>query len=251
VIDIHSHVVWAVDDGPTSLEESLAMLQASAADGVTDIVATSHSNQRYAYDAELVQGRIAELGRCTAHPRIHRGCEFHLTFDNVDQLLENHTAFTINGTRYLLLECPDFHIGRHTEAVLQRLIDVALVPIVAHPERNPQLQKALNRLESWIELGCLAQVTSLSITGGFGGPPRSAAMKIIERGLAHMVASDAHDSKHRHPRLSAAYAVVRRSFDEDTADLLFTHNPNCVIQGLPVARGMLAAATPGRRWWPF
>jgi protein-tyrosine phosphatase len=252
VIDIHSHVLWDVDDGASSLQESVAMLRASAADGVTDIVATPHCNQQYSYDLELVEARIAELADAEGRPKIHRGCEFHLTFDNLDRLLQAPSGFTINASRFLLLECPDLHIGRHTEAILQRLADSGLVPILAHPERNPTLQKDLDRLERFVELGCLSQVTSLSITGGFGGQARSAATRILERGLAHVVASDAHDPDRRSPRMSAAREAVCRTYGEDAADLLFLHNPRCVIQNLPVAGGKLISASPrSRRWWPF
>jgi len=252
VIDIHSHVIWEVDDGASSFEESLAMLRVSAEDGVTDIVATPHCNQQYMYDAQKVAERITELTGGEGHPKIHRGCEFHLRFDTLDLLLESPATFTINASRYLLLECPDFHIGKHTEAILQRLLDTGIVPILAHPERNPTLQKDLGRLERWVDLGCLSQVTSLSITGGFGGQARSAATKILERGLAHVVASDAHDPEYRAPRLSEAREVIRRAHGEDTADLLFSHNPGCVIKNLPVAGGkLIGEGPPSRRWWPF
>jgi protein-tyrosine phosphatase len=252
VIDIHSHVLWDVDDGASSLQESVAMLRASAADGVTDIVATPHYNQQYSYDPEVVEARIAELADAEKHPKIHRGCEFHLTFDNLDRLLQSPAAFTINASRFLLLECPDRHIGRHTESILQRLVDTGLIPILAHPERNPTLQKDLDRLERWVDLGSLSQVTSLSITGGFGSQIRSAAAKILERGLAHIVASDAHDPDRRSPRMSAARETVCRAHGEEAADLLFSHNPRCVIQNLPVAGGKLISASPrSRRWWPF
>ena len=228
------------------------MLQASAADGTTDRAATPHCNEQYTYDSELVEHRIAEL---VAHgglqPRIHRGCEFQLSFDNIDQLLQRPATYTLNGGRYLLLECPDIHVGRHTESVLERLMDAGVVPIMAHPERNPHLQNSVDRLERWVDLGCLLQVTALSITGGFGGPPRASARKLLDRGLVHVVASDTHDPKHRHPCLSNAYAAVRRGFGEDTADLLFTDNPGCIIQDLPVAGGRVAGAAPSRRLWPF
>ncbi len=251
MIDLHCHVLWGIDDGASSLEESQAMLRASAADGVTDIVATPHSNLRFPYDPDIVDRRLLELSGSDSKPRIHRGCEFHLTFDNLDRLLETPSTYTINRSRYLLLECPDSHIGKHTEAILQRLMDAGLTPLLAHPERNPVLQKDLDRLDRWVELGCLVQLTALSITGGFGSHARSTASKILERGLAHVVASDAHDPERRSPRLSPARESVLRSCGDDAADLLFSHNPRCVLENLPVAGGRLPVAPRSRRWWPF
>ncbi len=251
VIDIHSHVLWDVDDGASSLQESLAMLRASAADGVTDIVATPHFNLRYTFDPKLVEARVSELLQTERRPNIHPGCEFHLTFDNLDRLFQAPSTFTINSSRYLLLECPD-HIGKHVEPVLQRMMDRGLVPILAHPERNPSLQGALDRLDRWVDLGCLAQLTALSITGGFGGQARIAAARILERGLAHVVASDAHDPDRRSPRLSVARDCIRSMYGEDAADLLFSHNPRCVLQNLPVSGGKsITGSHRFRRWWPF
>ena len=233
------------------MEESLAMLEAAAADGTTDIVATPHSNAEYRYDPGLVARRIETLSaRRSGQPKIHYGCEFFLNFDNLDHLLRGHADYTINGGRYLLLECPDFQVIRQTESVLERLMDAGLVPILAHPERNPMLQKSIDQLDRWVELGCLTQVTSLSITGGFGSPPRAAAMRFLERGLVHLVASDAHDPKHRHPCMSQAREIVKRRSGEEAAELLLTENPRAVIEDRAVAAGK-TVVTNSRRWWPF
>lgn len=251
MVDIHSHIVFGVDDGAAEIEQSLAMLRAAAEDGTTDIVATPHCNARYAYDADVVDRKIGELSAaCQGRPKIHRGSEFHLSIDNLDALLEHPTTYTINGGRYLLLECPDFHIGKHTESVLDRLFDGGIVPIIAHPERNPVLQRDPDRLEGWVELGCLAQLTSLSITGAFGSPPKTSAIRFLERGLAHVVASDSHDPERRHPRLSASYHAVEKLFGEETAEALFRENPRSVIEGLPLAGGKLPTKRRGR-WWQF
>ena len=142
MIDIHSHVVWGLDDGATEWSKVWSMLRAAAESGTTDIVATPHSNAEFAYQAELLEERIRELAsRTDGKPRIHRGCDLHLSFDNIDEVLQRPGRYSINGKQYLLVECPDFHVGKHTERVLQRLIDCGIVPVVTHPERNPVLQR--------------------------------------------------------------------------------------------------------------
>ena len=147
----------------------------------------------------LLEERIRQLSACTdGKPRIYRGCDFHLSFDNIDDLLERPAKYSINGTQYLLVECPDFRVGKHTKRVLQRLIDCGIVPVVTHPERNPVLQRDLSRLEEWVELGCLVQVTALSISGGFGRTACAAVGRLLDQGLVHVVASDAHDPQYRH-----------------------------------------------------
>src|ERR1035441_6338302 len=106
--DIHSHIIWGVDDGASSPAESIAMLSAAVESGTASIVATPHANPRYPFEPEIARQRIRELTEATGgRPRIHLGCEFHLTFDNVDHLMDNLALYTINEKRYLLVECPD------------------------------------------------------------------------------------------------------------------------------------------------
>jgi len=250
--DIHSHVVWDVDDGARSVEESVTMLEAARDSGTTDIVATPHANSKYTYDPALVEERVRELtARTNGTPRIHRGCEFHLNFDNVDHLLAQPFTYTINGKQYLLIECPDFHVGRHTDTVLRRLVDAGLTPIVAHPERNPVIRRELARLERWVDLGCVTQITALSILGGFGGSAKAACVRLLDRGLVHIVASDAHDPVCRHPRLDEAYRIVRSRWDEDIAEILFNDNPRAVVEGYSLAGGKLLSRQPAPRWYQF
>ncbi len=252
MVDIHSHILWEIDDGSGSLEESIAMLQAAKESGTTDIVATPHSNSEFAYRPEVVDQKIRELtARTGGAPKVHRGCDFHLSFDNLDHLLAQPATYTINGKQYLLVECPDFHVGKHTEIVLQRLVDAGIVPIVTHPERNPVLQRKPGRVGEWVELGCLVQVTALSVTGGFGGLARAVCNKLLDSGMVHVVASDAHDPTHRSPRLDKARAAIRSRYGDDAAEILFTENPRNIIEGLPVAGGKNAFLEKPARWWRF
>jgi protein-tyrosine phosphatase len=251
MIDIHSQVVWGLDDGASSFADSLVMLRTASEDGISDIIATPHSNAEYLFQPGLLHQRTKELARRSeGKPVIHRGCEFQASSDNIGPLLGSPATYTINAGPYLLLEFPGLHIGRHTESILRQLLDAGIAPIVAHPERNPFLLRDLDRLESWVELGCLAKVTARSITGGFGGPSRSATFRLLDRGLVHVVATDAHDPQYRPPTLSAAYHSVRVRFGVEAAELLFTANSHGIIHGRPLPGGklMLAGSPKERRW---
>jgi len=253
MIDIHSHVVWGLDDGATDMQQSLSILRGAAESGTTDIVATPHSNSEFRYESELLEERMAELTvRTGGRPRIHRGCDLHLSFDNIEEVLRRPAKYSINGKQYLLVECPDFSVGGHMEGVLQQLLDTDLVPIITHPERNPVLQRKLSRVEEWVELGCLVQVTARSICGGFGRAASRATNRLLERGMVHVVASDAHDPEHRHARLDAAYGIVQSRFGKEEADILFTHNPQAIIEGIQLSGGK-QIRDPGetQRWWQF
>lgn len=248
--DIHSHIVWGVDDGPAYIEDSIAILGAAAAGGTTDIVATPHCNSKYPFQRELSAERIQAMAEATGGaPRIHFGCEFHLSFDNIDHLMDNLRGYTINEKQYLLVECPDFHIGAFAEPVLRRMIDAGIVPIIAHPERNPVLRQNLERVERWVELGCLLQVTAMSITGAFGGSAKKASCRLLDRGLVHFVASDAHDLLGRPPRLTDARDAVIARCGEETAEILFTENPRAVIDGTPLPGGKQIAFRTPTRWY--
>lgn len=251
MIDIHSHVLWGMDDGAPTQDVSLEMLRIAAEAGTTDIVATPHSNSKYEYVPEVIDERIRilneELG---GKPRVYRGCDLHLSYDNVAEALENPSKFAINGRRYVLVEFSDFNISGSMSRVFDQLLDASLVPIITHPERNPILQKELTKLDAWVDKGCLVQVTALSVLGGFGKSAEKAAHQLLAKGIVHIIASDAHDPEHRHPRLDGAYAAIGKQYGEETAEMLLDVNPGHVIRGEGVDDGRIVMA-PRRKWWPF
>src|SRR6266700_1436516 len=107
MVDIHSHILWGLDDGAETFEESIAMLELAAASGTTDIVATPHANSRYRYQPDVVDQRIVEAAASVSGKlRIHRGCDFHLSFDNVQDAMENPSKYAIKGGSYILVEFP-------------------------------------------------------------------------------------------------------------------------------------------------
>ena len=240
-----------MDDGAPTEEISLEMLRLAAAAGTTDIVATPHSNSEFVYQPDLIDERIRYLSEKTGgNPKIHRGCDLHLSFDNIMEALEKPEKYSINGNRYLLVECSDLHITGSMDRVLDQLLGVDLIPIVTHPERNPILQKEMTKLESWVDLGCLVQVTALSVLGGFGKKAHKAAHHLLSKGLVHVIASDAHDPVHRHPRLDEAFAAITDMYGRELAELLFTVNPGRIIQGQFVSNDRVATVREGK-WWKF
>jgi protein-tyrosine phosphatase len=232
MVDIHSHVLWGMDDGSDSRETSVEMLNVAAKAGTTDIVATPHSNSRYKYQRETIDEQIADLnaefaGRIT----VHRGCDFHLSYENIEDALANPRKYTVNGKHFLLVEFADLQIPQGTSRIFEQLMQADMFPIITHPERNPILSKKLDELEKWVQQGSLLQVTARSLEGGFGGTARDAAWKMMSRGLVHFVASDAHDPEFRAPRLDRAYKLVAGKFGEDAAELLCESNPSAVVEG--------------------
>lgn len=251
MIDIHSHILWGVDDGVKTYEDSVRMLRISAESGTTDIVATPHSNSRYAFDPVVIAARIEELAPVPGLPRIHRGCDFNLSYENIQDGLVTPEKYTVNHLNYLLVEFPDLNISPAIDKVFVQFLDRGVVPIVTHPERNGLLQQRIPKLTAWVNEGCLLQVTALSITGGFGKEARDCAWELLQRGLVHVVASDAHDPEHRHTRLSEAREAVAKRFGEVAADSLFEANPRAVVEGQEPSRIQSLAVEPKRKWFSF
>ena len=134
MIDIHSHILWGVDDGAGSLRESLDMLKMAADSGTTDIVATPHANSTYPFDPVILDSRYQELAtRHTGLPRIHRGCDFHLSAGNIQDALENPSKYTINGGRYLMVELPETFSPVSMEQALWQLTPKECYPLLHIP----------------------------------------------------------------------------------------------------------------------
>jgi protein-tyrosine phosphatase len=252
MIDIHSHVLPGLDDGARTLEQAVEMLRIAARGGTTDIVASPHANTEFQFDPALVTEKIAEL-QAAAGPgvRIHRGCDFHLFFDNIQDALANPSRYTINGQSYLLVEFPDLLIARSTPEVFARLTAAGMIPIITHPERNFLLHTRIEQLSAWVDSGCLVQVTGQSFLGRFGAEARNVARQLMRRGLVHFVASDAHDDQDRTPRLDDAYADVAGRFGEEMAQALFVTNPQAVLLGEMLPEQPEPEPARERKWYKF
>ena len=251
MVDIHSHILWGLDDGAETLEESVAMLKAAALGGTTDMVATPHANSQYKYDGAVVEARIAELAEITCDvPRVHRGCDFHLNYENIEDALRYPGKYTINGWKYLMVEFPDLFIPPSMDSIFQQMRERGIIPVVTHPERNALLAKRRDWMQQWAALGCLAQVTAQSLTGRFGRAAEGYGWELLEKGLAQFVASDAHDPEGRHPRLDEARGLVAERMGADAAERLFETNPRATLTGAPLPLPPEpAAGTPKKKWF--
>ena len=232
MIDIHCHILAEVDDGPASWEISQEMCRMAAADGIEHIVATPHANERYTYDRELHRQSLQHLGLLSGGvPKLSLGCDFHLSYENLQAALARPDDYTIENSRYLLVELSDFSIPAQIDDCLVRLGDKGITPVITHPERNPILQQSPQRVLKWVELGCAVQVTASAVTGDWGERAWRAAKWLLERDSVHVLASDAHDTKHRKPVLSFAREAVEEFCEPDVAQALVDDNPRAIIHG--------------------
>ena len=235
VIDIHSHILPEVDDGPKSWDVSIEMCRMAKADGVTHLVATPHCNDRYHYDHQYLTGCVQRLqGMVGDGPELSLGCDFHLSYDNLQSLLAQPHLYTIAGARYLLVELSDYSIPALIGDWFRRLGDRGLTPIITHPERNAILRQTPQRVIEFVELGCAVQITANALTGFWGQRVARVATWLLEREAVHVIASDAHDTKHRTPVLSEARAAAAEIAGEEVAQALLEENPRAILAGQPL-----------------
>lgn len=226
------------------------MVRMAAQLGTTDIVASPHASPEYAFQPEVALARLAEIQAAVGDSiRIHRGCDFHLSFDNITDALANPRKYTINGKSYLLVEFSDFGVFPNTAQIFERLLGAGMVPVITHPERNQILQYKLNDLARWVEMGCLIQVTGASLLGRFGDSAKRTSEELLARGLVHVIASDAHDLEHRPPDMKTPREWLTKRHGEEIAQALTLDIPKAVIDG----RGLPAVDLKGRRrkWYQF
>ncbi len=239
MVDIHHHLLWGLDDGAKNFEMSLAMAKAAAADGITEIVCTPHASGQFTFQPELSEQRRMELqGALDTEGvalRLGLGCDFHLSYDNILEVKEDPSRFSVNGLGYLMVEIPDYGVPPGLAETFYELQLAGLTPILTHPERNPTLQNDLERVAEWMRGGVLVQVTGDSVTGKMGRVAQRTAHLLLERRWVHFLATDAHNVSSRPARLSEARDMVAKKYGAAYAESLVTGNPRCVFEGTAIS----------------
>ena len=241
MIDLHCHILPNLDDGSGSEDETLEMARIAVQSGTAEIVCTPHCSTDDPYLPDRLRTILSSTSRANAMLRhegldllLHSGMEL-LCVTSPEPLLAQGEYLTLGGSRYLLIEFPfDIRSSAITSAA-ETVASAGLVPVIAHPERYYCVQWIPELTGDWAERGWLIQLNRGSITGGFGNEVRVAAEWIPRRGLAHLVASDAHSAEYRTPDLSEGYRWVARNCSDDYAELLFQENPQRVLDDRTVA----------------
>ncbi|MBE2314505.1 protein tyrosine phosphatase [Solirubrobacter sp. CPCC 204708] len=223
MLDLHSHVLPGLDDGAASAEEAVAIARAACADGVRVLAATPHVRSDYPTTASQLDAGLRALPPLPID--VVRGGEVSL---EVAAALppDDLAPFAIAGSRYLLVEPPYTGLPLNAGTTLFLLRLAGFVPIIAHPERNPDVQADPSRLRELVEAGALAQLTAGSLTGRRGATAQRTARVLLQEGLAHLVAGDAHRPLDRSATMSRGLAAVG---DEALAEWLGRSVPAAIL----------------------
>jgi protein-tyrosine phosphatase len=246
MIDLHAHILPALDDGPPTMDAAVEMARRAAAAGTRAIATSCHVNHLWSLGPqEIGAGRealAARLARDGVELELLRGGEIapERLPDLDDETLH---GLALGGGPYVLLECPFSPVDGLMDLMVADLQRRGFGVLLAHPERSPTFQRAPERLAALVERGALAQVTTGSFAGDFGQTARRAAVAMLQDGIVHVLASDAHDSIHRRPDLR----VVGDGFDDAQLEWMTDAAPAAVVAGhalperppLPRARGWL------------
>jgi protein-tyrosine phosphatase len=252
-VDIHCHLVPGLDDGAADGEEALAMAEMAVADGAGTIVVTPHQLGNHAENAgPIIRDATARLQEALARHgvplRVLPGGDVRIEPDMVRKIRNGEVLTLADCHRHVLLELPhDVYLP--LDRLLAELASAGLTGVLSHPERNQGLLRRPELLRPLVEGGCLLQITAGSLTGTFGRRIQRFAETMIEQGLVHFVASDAHGVKTRPPLLAAAFQrVAELAGDEVAVDLCCRH-PAAVAAGRAVSPGPRRPARAAWRGW--
>ena len=252
-VDLHAHILPGVDDGPATLEGSLAMARAAVAAGTTVLVATPHVNDDRFIEPAAIPGAVDELG---GHLRaagigleVRAGGEIALSRVN-DLGPDELQGLGLGGGPYLLLESPFAVVVGDFEQVIHRVLGSGHQVLLAHPERCAAFQREPARLTRLVAAGVLVQLTAGALTGAFGSRVRAFAVELLERDEVHVVASDAHDAVRRPPGLLAGLEAAERDVPGigERARWLTEEVPAAIIAGDPIPSAPPLPPRPTGSW---
>ncbi len=240
MIDLHSHVLPGIDDGAQDMEMTLAMLRQAQELGFKKLLATPHINEHTTPDI-LNQIKItyeqvvAEKDRAGIQLDLDLAGEIH--FDNHILSWLDHDFLKIGKRKkYIIFELPIQGLPIHMEEMIFKIGLRGVRPIMAHPERNTYVQQNSDRLNKWLEMGCIMQMNAGSITGDFGSAIRQLAWQLLNKGQIHLVCSDAHNTGRRsYDQQVQAYQMVKNQLGKNYADTLFKFNPERIWEGRELA----------------
>jgi protein-tyrosine phosphatase len=236
--DLHCHLLPGIDDGPATLDEALAMARLAVAAGIRRSIVTPHLHVgRWDNDLARIESAVGAYRRALEDAGIALevgfAAEVRLDYDVLPMIDEGRVPFlgALDGAKVMLLELPHSHVPVGADKFVAWLLDRGIRPMIAHPERNKDIVRDGMKLKPFVDAGCLVQLTADAIAGGFGAACRERALDFLRRGWVNVVASDAHDTVARPPRLAPALLDAERALGARAARALVEDLPRRIVEG--------------------
>ena len=234
MIDVHAHVLDGVDDGAKDVEMSLDLLRLAATNGTTDIIATPHVIEGANHLEWAVIKQKTEILYRNAQSvgipiRVYSGAEIELNLDMLELLQKDTNNYCLADSSYILIELPMVSIPSCADNFFYELQLRGLNPILAHPERNSNLQKHPELLLDWVDKGILLQCNAGSFTGMFGQQAQALAELLLTNNMVHFLGSDAHRMENRNTDMSQAVARMKTLVSELYVEQIITANPQAIL----------------------
>lgn len=240
MIDLHCHLLPGVDDGAERLDISLEMARIACRDGITITACTPHILPTiYDNDGSAIKAAVSrlqdELTSAGIPLRLISGADVHVAA-NLAEGLKNGRVLTLNDSRYLLLEPPHYAPLPQLEEYVFKLHAAGYIGILTHPERLKWIETQYRLIERMVHNGVWVQLTAGSLTGRFGRRPRYWAERMLDEGLCHILATDAHNTSARAPLLAEARDAAAKRVGEQEATELVLMRPRGVINDVDPAQ---------------
>lgn len=235
MIDLHCHILPALDDGAENLAESVAMARLAQEEGIRTIVATPHLFRGNVGLADLAavgrkkQELEAALRQAGLSLKILTGVEVRFSHNLIEEIKRNKRALVLHTSSYMFIEFPFDYVYSGVKEVFFELMSEGIIPIIAHPERNSIFISHPGQLYDLVEMGCLGQANSGSFTGLYGQVVGETAVRMLSWGLIHVLGTDAHNSTSRAPRFKEALRIIEPIIGAENARALVEGNPQAVL----------------------
>ena len=253
MIDLHCHILPAIDDGAVDLDTSLAMARMAVDDGIEITACTPHIMPGvYENRGDEIRLAIARLQRVLDENgialKLVTGADVHIAPDLV-QGLKNGRILSLNDSRYFLFEPPHHIAPPRLEQLAFDVMSAGYMPLITHPERLTWIESHYDVIKQMAHGGAWVQITAGAVTGRFGRRPKYWAERMLDEGLVHILATDAHNLRNRSPNLSQARELVAERLGEQAATDMVLTRPRGVLDNvapssLPQAVGV---SSPDRR----
>jgi len=238
MIDIHTHIVFGVDDGARDFDETKEMIRMAMSDGTTKMVGTSHfEREAFKYPMKDYFNHLDAINKWCKEEgldfEVLTGHEFFIEPNSLKQLSDSK-CLSINNTKYLLVEVANFVKIQKLEEMLGLVENMGYKIIIAHTERVKWVLEDFHIIKEWYNKGYKFQINAISLLRKDYKENYKSAHRLLKNGYVHVIASDGHRKDRRKPNLKKAYEYVQSAYSEEAAKLLFISNPTNIINGIDI-----------------